>query len=252
MKKIFWSNHFLFNEYTHTKYRYTNNTKGSPLHYLAYMLKGNAKITTSDKTLIINEGDVFYIPKDLSYQSFWYGDDNDVIKFLSFGFLDLNIKEASKYELQIIDCDEDLKERVKNIPTFKDNADCKSLSIFYDVMSDIIPFLTRNTKNSEGILLDKIKHAIYSNPHMSFFDIASLCKISEPYLYKIFKTSNMTPNEYRQIRLCEISIELLCTTDKKIEEICNILHFSSASYFRKILKKYTGCTPSEIRKRGSI
>ena len=62
----------------------------------------------------------------------------------------------------------------------------------------------------------------------------------------------MTPNEYRQIRLCEIGIELLSTTDKKVEEICNILHFSSSSYFRKILKKYTGCTPSEIRKRESI
>ena len=45
-----------------------------------------------------------------------------------------------------------------------------------------------------------------------------------------------------------MGIDLLVTTDKKIEEIADMLNFSSGSYFRKVLKKHTGCTPREIRK----
>jgi len=40
----------------------------------------------------------------------------------------------------------------------------------------------------------------------------------------------------------------LLTTNKTVEEIASLINFSSASYFRKVLKKHTGSTPSEIRK----
>ena len=42
--------------------------------------------------------------------------------------------------------------------------------------------------------------------------------------------------------------QLLMTTNISVEEISRMLNFSSASYFRKILKKYSGKTPKEIRK----
>jgi len=80
-----------------------------------------------------------------------------------------------------------------------------------------------------------------------------MCMISEPYLYTLFKkVTHITPNDYKQKILCEMGIELLLTTDKKIEEITTILKFSSSSYFRKVLKKHTGLTPREIKKTKSF
>jgi AraC-like DNA-binding protein len=247
MKNVFFSQNFFFNEFIFSKYRYTDNSSGAPMNYIAYMANGTAKIVSKDITIDINEGDVFFIPKNLSYQSFWYGDKNEDIKFLSFGFIDLNTDEISNCHLQIVNCKDDLKEKIKSIPTFKDHATSKALSYFYDVMDSVIRCLDVGIESGEDKHLKRAKFAIYQNPHLSIREIAQLCDISEPYLYKIFKNTNMTPNEYRQIRLCELGIELLSTTDKKIEEICNILHFSSSSYFRKVLHKYTSLTPKQIR-----
>ncbi|MBS5725806.1 MAG: helix-turn-helix transcriptional regulator [Clostridiales bacterium] len=49
-------------------------------------------------------------------------------------------------------------------------------------------------------------------------------------------------------------LSLLKQTDGYLsgEEISRQLNFSSASYFLKILKKYTGLTPREIRKRAAF
>jgi transcriptional regulator GlxA family with amidase domain len=41
---------------------------------------------------------------------------------------------------------------------------------------------------------------------------------------------------------------MLTTTNKSVQEISDILGFSSTSYFRKILKLYTDKTPLKIRK----
>lgn len=80
-------------------------------------------------------------------------------------------------------------------------------------------------------------------------DVATHCKISESGLYPIFqKVFQKTPLEMKQEILCEKAVQLLTTTDLSVEEISNRLLFSSSSYFRKILRKYTGKTPREIRK----
>ena len=68
-------------------------------------------------------------------------------------------------------------------------------------------------------------------------------------MYEIFKkATGITPNDYKQKVLCDEGIELLLTTNKKVEEIASLTNFSSSSYFRKVLKKHTGSTPREIRK----
>ena len=46
--------------------------------------------------------------------------------------------------------------------------------------------------------------------------------------------------------------ELVETTGLSVEEISNELQFSSSSYFRKILKKHLGKTPSEIRRTNGV
>ncbi len=57
-----------------------------------------------------------------------------------------------------------------------------------------------------------------------------------------------TPNEVRQELQTDRAVRLLTTTDMNIQQISDSLGFSSVSYFRKILRKYTGKTPSQIRR----
>lgn len=263
MKNTNLYNHYNFLYLDLKNYHYTDNRKGSPLNFLALLLKGTAKIVTQKKTLMLNEGDVFFIPKNLSYESFWYG--NSDIKFISLGYSNLATNIDASFDLQILQCDEALKEKILNVPTIvPDNSpvntlpegnrtSCKALSIFYDIMSDIIPMLIASSKNGTLMTLEKIKTAIRLNPFLSLSQIAAECNISEPYLYTLFKKhEDSTPNAYRLKILCDIAVEQLTTTDKKIEQIASELNFSSGSYFRKILKNHTGHTPSEIRKNRSL
>ena len=242
---------FVFLNVKFHKYHYTDCRSGSPLNYLAYMQKGHAKITSNDHTIYINEGDMFFISKNLSYQSYWYAEDT--IDFLSCGFHSLHTCDKFSHQLQIIPCDTDTTSLLKQIFTESEILDCKALSSFYTVMHKVIPMLKENAKSKESVAAEQIKNCIRNSPYDSLKEIAQKCAMSEPYMYAVFrKATGITPNKYKQQILCEKGIELLLTTNKKIEEISALTNFSSSSYFRKILKQHTGSTPREIRKKNGF
>jgi two-component system response regulator YesN len=117
-------------------------------------------------------------------------------------------------------------------------------------MANLLPIMEKNKGSRIESLVDTIKHHIKEEPTLSLSEIAKKCMISEPYMYASFKkATGKTPNDYRQKILSSRAVELLLTTDKTVEEIAEITSFSSASYMRRILKKLTGATPAEIRRK---
>jgi len=249
MKQIKLCDDFYFNNIKFSKFHHTDCHSGCPVNYIAYMKIGRAKIVSDKKTIHINRGDIFYIPKGLKYQSYWYGCDD--IDFLSFGFSNLHTSGNTRFELQVLPEHHNLKEKLFKIPTKDSDVDCKSLSLFYDAMAEAVKLLKPDVSGKNDIITQRATEYIKNNPYCSICDIARLCNISESRLYSAFKASaNTTPNDYRQKVLCSLAAEMLMTTDKKIEEISSALGFSSSSYFRKIFKKSTGYTPREVRKNG--
>ena len=247
MNNTFFSDNFAFRNFHFNNYKYTDNRQGSPMHYFAVLVHGTAKIVSNGNTLKITEGDVFYIPKNLPYQSYWYGDKKGDIEFISIGFYSLNTDEPMSFPLQITDCPPSVKESLLAIPTDEPLISSHSLSLFYNAVSLILPLLKNIKKDT--VLIENIKNCIRQFPRLSISEIAKKCGISEPYTYLLFKkTEHTTPNHSRLKVLCEKGVELLLTTDKKIDEIADITGFSSASYFRKVLKTHTGKTPRDIRK----
>lgn len=247
MNIALFDNNFIFNKIKFKNYHYTDHTMGSPLNYLAYMIKGRAKIVSDKKTLTINEGDVFYIPLHLPYESYWYGEE---IVFLSFGFSELFTPENEELTLQIVPCDNSLKEKISSLPYGEVN--CQALSSFYGIMSEIIPIMERSSLSKKDMIMRTAVSYINTHPDCSVSEIAEACYISEPYVYVLFREKlSCTPNEYRQNQLVKKGVELLVRTDKKVEEISVMLNYSSASYFRKQIKKHFGMSPREIRKNSA-
>lgn len=242
------SNSFAFYRFGYDRYHYTDNTKGSRFNYIGYMLEGNAKIITEKKTVLINTGDVFFIPYKLRYRSYWYGSEKT--RWLSYGFKKSEGAEELNYDLQIIDCNDTVKHLITQIPTDGQHPKCKTLSIFYNTLSELLPYLKeirKPTKTEE--VVSRAKEYISLHTESGIPDIAKHCYVSEPYLFLCFKEkADCTPNEYRLRVISQKGCELLVTTDKSVEEISTLLGLSSASHFRKVLKKYTGFTPREIRK----
>lgn len=252
MNMSFLSDNFYFCRIRFEKYHYTDNRKGSPMNYIAYMLKGRAEIVSKHSTIKINEGDVFFIPINLPYQSYWYGDDE--IEFLSYGFSNIEAKEKLNFNLQVIDCDKELKNQILKIPTEGSSLSCETLSLFYGALSKIIPYLRQNQPVSKkDEIINRAKKYISANTDCSVADIAKECHISAPYLYLLFKENvGCSPNDYRLKAKCQKGIEYLLTTDKTVEEISALIGLSSASHFRRILKSHMGLTPKEVRKRSDF
>lgn len=248
----FSSDDFYFGRIHFEKYHYTDNSKGSPMNYIAYMLKGRAEIVSKHSTIKINEGDIFFIPINLPYQSYWYGDDE--VEFLSYGFSNIQAKEKLNFNLQVIDCDEELKKLILKIPTEGNSLSCETLSLFYGALSKIIPNLRRSQHVSKkDEIVERAKRYIKSNTDCSVAEVAQSCYISEPYLYMLFKEkAGCTPNEYRLKAKCQKGMQYLLTTDKTVEEISAITGFSSASHFRRVLKSHMGLTPKEVRKNSDF
>jgi AraC-like DNA-binding protein len=249
VNKLFFSDNFSFSNINQKKkYHYTDARSGCPSYFLAYMVSGHAKIVSQEKTIYIKEGDVFYIPKGLPYQSYWYNNGYG-LSWLSFGFDHLSTSENTNFALQVIPCPDSVITKIKALPTTGTFVTCKILSQFYDIMADILPYMQTVSTNRGQQIVENVQKYIAEHPECSIPDAARACRISEPYLYSLFRSiADTTPNEYRQQILCQKGIELLYTTDKTVAEISSMLNFSSESYFRKVLMKHTGYTPKEIRK----
>ena len=104
-----------------------------------------------------------------------------------------------------------------------------------------------------NLVCEKALDFMRQNTDAKIPEVAKACKVSESGLYGIFKiVYNETPNFFRQKIIFEKAEQLLITTNLPVEEISRMLNFSSASYFRKIVNKYSGKTPKQIRKTAQL
>lgn len=238
---------FRFVEINLNKYHYTDNRGGSPHHYIAIMNKGRCRLVSDNRVVEVSEGEVFYIPMGLPYQSYWYGDSE--ISFVSLGFRLFPEANDKSFCLQKFECNARIKEKIQSI-TLNKPVNSHNLCDFFDILRELLPIMETEKVNRNEQIYKKAKRFITQNTACSAKDIAKHCNVSESTLYLAFKTAvNKTPNEVKSEILCDKAVFLLSTTDKSVQEISDALGFSSTSYFRKTLKAYIGHTPREIRKR---
>lgn len=248
MNDIIFSKSFHFGTLCFDKYNHTDNRKGSPSHFFALMLKGKAKIVTDDNTVEIAEGDIFYIPDKCPYRSYWYGDPK--IEFVSLGFSYLPNFDGKAYPVQIIHGVEQYRDELFVLGVA---ADAESIGRFYTLVSRLLPFMKSSDTCRSRVIISKVKEKLNESPFMTTSELARSLAVGEASLYSAFKkSSDVTLNELRNQIVLEKARELLINTNRTVEDICDTLRFSSASYFRKKFRRHFGVTPSEMRRQYKI
>ena len=247
---IIFSNSFFFNTYRHSKYRHTDNSLGIDKYFFAYMSRGHARICAANKTVNIDEGDVFFLPNGLAYHSYWYGDPE--IEFISLGFLFLPNFEGNRYPAQSFKGSDEAVALMKMIASHK-ILDATAIGEFYTLVSMLLPAMRSEAKTQKELLVDRAKRFIVLHPGYSVRDIARECAVSESALYAAFSAcSDKSINDFKKETILKKALELLISTNLSVEEISQRLKFSSGAYFRKCFKEFFGYSPREMRKRGGI
>lgn len=243
---------FKFIEFRIRGNHHTDARNGASQHYLGYLKSGKATIVTEKKSLELVAGDLFYIPFGASYQSYWSAEYDEEVRWDSFGFLYFPNPEEKTYTLQKIKYSKDEYNLLCKLSSEK-RANLVGVSDLYALLARIMPHMEISTDYQKNSLLKEATYYLTEHINCSVTELSQYCKISESGLYAAFKRNcNCTPNELRQKIKIEKAINLLTTTDISIEEISDSLGYSSSSYFRKILRKLEGKTPSQIRKEHFI
>ena len=249
MNDTLFAESFGFREIHRGKRAYTDMRSGSPLHYIAYMIRGKCKIVSTDIEINAETGDFFYIPKGLPYQSYWQ--DTEDVSFLSFGFPFFPNLEKKDYPLQIIQTDEKAVDLMHHIP-IELRTGPHGIATFYTLLAHLIEHMQNSTPCRSRRIILQAERLLWENTELSPADIARQTGICESALYAAFKKlGEGTLHELKEKIIFQKAKNLLLTTDTPIEQISAQLNFCSCTYFRKRFKEHFGISPREMRKSGT-
>ncbi len=238
---------FHFNAYHFSSHRYTNLLRGIKSNYIVRLNRGAAKIVCNKCADYLEPGDIFFIPKGLSYQSYWYVDDTGIVEYDSVGFDVFPDTSHKKYSLQKLNFGEN-ETKLFNTITSTLNVDCYNIGCLYSLLASFVDDLKYETISKHDHIITKAQEFMQNTEKYTIKDVAKYCNISVSGLYSVFqKKCGHTPIEEKQIILVNKAIDLLQTTDSPISEIIGNVGFSSEPYFRKIFFRITGKTPRQVR-----
>ena len=223
-------------------------------YVLEYVIEGKGYIEFDDGKRVVSGGDIYFLNK-LS-KHIYYADKNEPFKKIF-------IVVSGKFVDSLVEI-YDIKESV--LVTKKD---CFSIfaeihkllcddSIDYNHLAHQILNLFQKMKDVNYSKSDTIK---YSEEIKSYLDNSleekmSLEKISESldisvsHIIRIFKHQyGMSPIKYYNQAKVNYACRLLVNTNYSVEYISELLCFSEPEYMSKCIKKQTGLSPLQYRKK---
>ena len=243
MEHTIFSKSFYFTEFCYQGYHYTDARKGAANNYIGMLEQGHCRIVSDRLTIEAGPGEPFFIPKGLRYQSYWYCEDTILLRSCGFAFF----PEAQKSSFPLQKLPLSLRDAVRQIP-LNGHPDSAALGALFSLLGVALSAMEQSNSVSSVRLLELATEYMRLNPDCRMAEVARRCGISESALYAAFRREGTTPNKIRQELLIREAIRLLTTTDASVQDISDRLNFSSASYFRKVLRDHTGTTPSQLRK----
>ena len=114
---------------------------------------------------------------------------------------------------------------------------------------------SRETNNPDNKGWSGIARAVqhmnrYCDQNLKLEDYASMCHMSKYHFLRVFKAvTGTTPLEYRNNIRLQHAADLLLEERLAVEEISNLLGYSSASYFSSAFKQKYSLSPKQYQKQ---
>lgn len=250
MEKELLDDFFMFRQYCFQETQRNDVRNGNDCHFVGFMRRGTGRLIFADGEVHLSAGELFYIPRGISYVSVW-GEDGEVV-FDSYGFSRFPIPTEGTYPIQRVAADAAALEALERLAAHR-TVDLYSVGCLYLLLDRMLPEMHSVGTDSAHRAVEAALAYLREAPDFSVPELARHCHVSESGLYAAFRrVKGCTPVEAWHRILVERAEVLLTSTDLSVEEISRRLGFCSASYFRKIVRRVTGSTPRELRARARI
>ena len=228
----------------------------TPVERFVYITKGTGFFFVKGKQLRAGNKDMVYLPGETAYRSRWLVDSE-------FMVIDLLLHDAGGDPIRFEETPGILFHDAHGsyrglLEELADKADAtgpfdwlERLSLSFKLLCE----MARDTNRSE---LDaqsrKIKPGVsyLQNNYTEDFSIdrlAQACGLSTGRFRRIFSEClGMTPVEYRNKLRMQKAVELLKTGSYTVGEVAELVGISDIKYFSKLFNRYTGVTPSIVKK----
>lgn len=218
---------------------------------IGYITKGTAEILYCGKTYHVGPGDLFYIAPETRFYSVWHGEPE--IEWYSLHFHFPDNRAILDYRFQILhDFPVIYFEKMHHAyPRHFFSA----MSTLYSMLDKLYPLLTKNIYHSAYERVAPAIHYIedHYNLPIRIEYLAELCHYSEPQFFAQFhKATGISPITYKNNICIQYAQDYLANSHRSVEEVSQLLGFSSSSYFRRVFKEFTGKSPREYRKEFMI
>lgn len=241
---------------------YSGNRKTVPYHsnrrYHGFVIRCDGQksyIFKDGPEYVHNKYDVIYLPKGSTYTVECDTDDENTpcyaINFDILGdetYPPFHITPKNGRELINL-----FKEAHKNYSKKKTGYYYSCAKDLYGIISILKSEITSEyiPSSKERILLPAVDYILehLTEETISIPHLASICGISEVYFRKIFKIMyGVSPIRYINNLKIERAEEMLISDMYSINEISDVLGYSSPTRFSKDFKKYTGVSPGKYLK----
>ena len=230
---------------------YTAGTKvGFSAPRLAFIKRGGCVVETEDGAVFqLREGDIWFLPKLFSYVSHWYGEE------VFFDMVEFDVDFLSLYyqSMQVLHFPEAEKDFEFLLLAWEKEDSFESLAALYLLLHRVLPLLKKSENKWGDRILPALKYLRDQNSEPARVEeVAALCYMSPSRFFEVFREAvGVSPIQYKN-RIKLARAEALLLQGKTTEEVCEILHFSSPTFMRRMMKKHLGMTPRDIKKGSSI
>lgn len=218
-------------------------------HALSFRTKANVRYTVNNNTISVHEGDILFVPENLSYHIQAEEEELYVIHF------ELPEKKQNSLEVFHIGDFSKAKRLFSNCYEIWNQKESgyyfKTLSIFYRIIEMMeISVLEKNTDKTYQDLLPAVQyiHAHFEDASLTVLQLCKIVHMSDTWFRKLFiKCYGTTPIKYINNLRINYAKELIESGYYKIENIASLVGFNDPKYFSIVFKQYTGCSPSTYR-----
>lgn len=242
--------------------RYDYKKEPRPCHNFVFITQGQGYITFNEQTLLVEKGDILFIPKNTTYNAIWQAQPNVIFHSIHFDF---QAKNDPLFGINLKIQKLDNKDFYRMLPLidgikayqFSNNEDAFfTLSYFYDICGTLLKSVVfESSKPINKTILPAIYYLEknYFKP-ISIKELASQCFLSPSRFHYLFKQQTGTsPIIYKnKIAIQNAAKELIYNDSSSIKDISEKYGFTSFIYFERLFKSIMQKTPSQYRKSNKL